>query len=164
MCDPSIGTTRWSPAKKIEMVWRSWCNGGGGDGVSSHNYVFTIHTEGAFVFFHGFMVQFDLVRHVLEFDSYTLICMAFKSHTEWINAQCVSAPTTTILLTTTDTLHDLNCFGHVCTRHRLVCTKILQNVWLVKLGAIHSFRQRIMKHIPIKIKNGCCCKLITKEQ
>ena len=44
---------------------------------------------------------------------YTFIYLAFKSHTEWINAQRVSAPTTTLLPTTTGTYYRLNCFSHV---------------------------------------------------
>ena len=44
---------------------------------------------------------------------YTFIFATFKSFTAWTNAQCISALTTTILLTTADTFHGLNCFGHV---------------------------------------------------
>ena len=40
------------------------------------------------------------------------IYVAFKPHTQWINTQHVNAPTTTILPTTADTSHDLNCFSH----------------------------------------------------
>ena len=42
--------------------------------------------------------------------------MALKSYTLWSNAQHVSAPTTTILLTTAGTFHDFNYFSHmICT-------------------------------------------------
>ena len=37
----------------------------------------------------------------------------FESHTKWSNAQCISAPTSTILTTIVGTYNGLNCFGHL---------------------------------------------------
>ena len=44
---------------------------------------------------------------------YIFICVAFKSHMEWNNAQPVSTLTTMIVITTSSTYHGLNCFSHV---------------------------------------------------
>ena len=41
------------------------------------------------------------------------ICAAFKSHTEWSNAQRVSVPNATILLMTASTFHGLNYSDHM---------------------------------------------------
>ena len=41
------------------------------------------------------------------------ICAAFKSHTEWSNAQHVSTPTTMILPKIAGTSHSLNCFSYM---------------------------------------------------
>ena len=41
------------------------------------------------------------------------ICVAFESHRELSNGQCVGAPTTTILPITVSIFHSLKCFGHV---------------------------------------------------
>ena len=41
------------------------------------------------------------------------IFVAFKSHTEWNNAQRVSVLTTMILPATEGNDHVLNCFGHM---------------------------------------------------
>ena len=43
----------------------------------------------------------------------TLICVVFKSHMEWSNAQHVSTSTTTMLPTTVGTFNGLNCFGYM---------------------------------------------------
>ena len=72
------------------------------------NCVFTICTTNVFGFFHCVIALFELVKH--KFSNYihcTFICVSFKSHTDWCNAQCVSAPTTKILQTTVSTY---NCF------------------------------------------------------
>ena len=53
------------------------------------------------------------------------ICEAFKSHTEWSNAQHVSTPITMILPTTVSTFHGLNCFGHVIYELQ---TSLYQNI------------------------------------
>ena len=42
---------------------------------------------------------------------YKFICVAFKSHVEWSNAQ-VSTPTITILPSTAGNFYSLNCFDH----------------------------------------------------
>ena len=55
------------------------------------------------------------------------ICIAFKSHMEWNNAQHVSAPTTTILPTTVGASYSLNCFGN------MLQTCILRNFWLTQV-------------------------------
>ena len=61
----------------------------------------------------------DTTKH-LSVDDNIYICLcctfiyaAFKSHTEWSNAQQVSIPTTTIQPTTVCTCHALKCFSHM---------------------------------------------------
>ena len=59
---------------------------------------------------------------------YTFIWEAFKSHTRRSNAQCVNAPTTTILPTTAGTFRTDAVTWY--TRCKLTRSKILQNVWV----------------------------------
>ena len=78
------------------------------------------------------MAQFELIKQ--KFPIYTTmhvhLCSSLKSYTENSKAQCVGAPTTSILLTKAATLHDLNCVNHMIYISQTNITKILQNFWL----------------------------------
>ena len=81
-----------------------------------------------FYSFCAIIAQFELVKSISS--HYTFICVAFKSHEEWSNAQRVSTPTTTMLPTTLSNFHYLNCFGHEIyalqtSRHQNIVRKSL---------------------------------------
>ena len=75
------------------------------------NCTFTFCITNVFGCFCGVMVQFKLIKQMRLCCRF--ICAAFKSQMEWSNAQCVSAPPTTILPTIADTFSSLNYFSHI---------------------------------------------------
>ena len=75
-----------------------------------------------FVSFCSVMAQFRLIKH--KFPNETFICVAFNSHMEWSNAQCVNAPTIMqVLFMASAALVT----WYFCQKQE--CTKILENFW-----------------------------------
>ena len=75
---------------------------------SNHSFYLT----NIFDCFHSVMAPVQTCK-VCKFLCCSFICAAFKSYTEWSNAQHVSTPSTMILLITVGTLQRLKCFGHL---------------------------------------------------
>ena len=87
-------------------IWLLYCD-------QLHFYL--SHKRTVFGCFHNVVPQFELVKNeFLNLTTLHFICVVFKLHTGWSNAQCVSTLTTMILPITTGTFHALNCSGHVC--------------------------------------------------
>ena len=86
------------------------------------NYTFTFYTANVFGYFLSLWPSSNLKNITSKIRLYCIfICVAFKSHTEWSNAQCVSIPITIILPTLAVTFHSFELLWSLKLAH----TKIL---------------------------------------
>ena len=81
------------------------------------NWAFTFHKCFWLLPWRYFL--FGIRKHKFS-NQTTLYCSAFKSHTEWSNAQRVGVSTATILPMTVDTCHNLNYFAHKLPRKQIL--------------------------------------------
>ena len=79
------------------------------------NCAFNFRRTNVFGCFWNVMTQYEHIKHKIPNQTLlgVFICVALKSHTEWSNAQRVSASVTLTLPIPASTNHVLNCFSHV---------------------------------------------------
>ena len=108
---------------------------------------FTFRATNVFGCFPGVMILSELVKHKFP-NSTTLhvdLC-DFQIITAWSNAQCASAPTTTILLITANTYQGFNCLSYVIKLARKNIAKLSTHPNIFTQFCALRMRSKIKTH------------------